>query len=130
MEINNVLICGLGALGLTYASKLKSLCNLKILADERRIENYKKKMPTMNGENIELEYITPSQRCEIDLIIIATKASGLNDAIKYIKNFVSEKTIIISLLNGISSEDDIAKVYGQEKVVPPIKNDGTTFSFP
>lgn len=117
MEINNVLICGLGALGLTYASKLKSLCNLKILANEERIKNYKKKIPTLNSEEIELDYITPSERCETDLIIIATKASGLCDAIKNIENFVTENTIIISLLNGISSEEEIAKVYGKEKVV-------------
>ena len=118
MEINNVVICGLGALGLTYASKLKDLCNLKILADEKRIENYKKKIPTLNGEKIDLDYITPSQRYETDLIIIATKATGLDDAIKYIKNFVGKNTIIISLLNGISSEEKIANVYGKDKVIP------------
>lgn len=118
MEINNVVICGLGALGLTYASKLKDLCNLKILADEKRIENYKKKIPTLNGEKIDLDYITPSQRYETDLIIIATKATGLDDAIKYIKNFVGKNTIIISLLNGISSEEKIANVYGKDKIIP------------
>ena len=40
MEIKNVIICGLGALGLTYANKLKNVCNLKILANFERIENY------------------------------------------------------------------------------------------
>ena len=46
MEIKNVIICGLGALGLTYANKLKNICNLKILANKERIENYKKKIPS------------------------------------------------------------------------------------
>ncbi len=107
MEINKVIICGLGALGLTYANKLKNLCDLKILADHERVEKYKKKMPNLNGEDIELDYITPSQRYDADLIIISTKSLGLDSAIEYIKNFVTEKTIIISLINGISSEEKI-----------------------
>ena len=49
--------------------------------------------------------------------IISTKSTGLNSAIKYIKNFVGEKTIIISLVNGISSENKIVKKYPQAKVL-------------
>ena len=51
-----------------------------------------------------------------DLIIIATKYDGLNDAIKNIKNFVKEDTIILSLLNGVTSEELIAEVYGSKHV--------------
>ena len=56
-----------------------------------------------------LNYITPDDLIGADLIIIATKSNGLDDAIKYINNFVCENTIIISLINGISSEEKIAK---------------------
>ena len=42
----------------------------------------------------------------------------LDSAISNIKNFVGENTIIISLLNGISSEEKIAAVYGKDKVIP------------
>lgn len=117
MEINKVIICGLGAIGLTYANKLKDVCDLKILANNERIEKYKNFPPELNGEKIGLNYILPEEKEEADLIIISTKASGLDSAIKYIKNFVGENTIIISLLNGISSEEKIAEVYGKEKVL-------------
>ncbi len=117
MKIKNVIICGLGALGLTYANKLKNICNLKILANPERIENYKKKIPSLNGENILLDYITPAERWETNLIIISTKSTGLDSALDYIKNFVSENTIIISLINGISSEAKISKTYPQAKVL-------------
>lgn len=116
MSINNVIICGLGALGLTYANKLKEVCSLKILADSKRVENYKKNTPILNNNKIELEYITPNLSYEADLIIIATKSIGLDSAINYIKNFVGEKTIIISLINGISSEEIIQKAYPKSKV--------------
>ncbi|MCM1003736.1 MAG: ketopantoate reductase family protein [Candidatus Gastranaerophilales bacterium] len=116
--INRVIICGLGAVGLTYANKLKNVCELKILVDETRLEKFRQNPPVLNGAKIDLDYITPEKNWDADLIIIATKASGLDSAISYIKNFVGENTLIISLLNGISSEDEIAKVYGKEKVVP------------
>ena len=117
MSINNVIICGLGALGLTYANKLKEVCSLKILADSKRVENYKTNTPILNNNKIELEYITPNLSYEADLIIIATKSIGLDSAINYIKNFVGEKTIIISLTNGISSEEIIQKAYPKSKVL-------------
>lgn len=116
--VNRVIICGLGAVGLTYANKLKDVCELKILVDEARLERFQKNPPILNGEEIKLDYILPVESWVADLIIIATKASGLASAISYIKNFVGENTTIISLLNGISSEEKIASVYGDDKVIP------------
>ena len=40
-DIQNVLICGLGAIGSIYADKIK---DAKILVDEQRLERYKKKL--------------------------------------------------------------------------------------
>lgn len=117
MGIEKVLLCGLGAVGLTYANKLKDVCELKILADAARVERYTKTPPELNYKKICLDYITPDKSWNPDLIIITTKYQGLDSAIEYIKNFVSEKTIIISLINGISSEDRIAERYGKDKVL-------------
>ena len=117
MGIEKVLLCGLGAVGLTYANKLKDVCELKILADSERIEKYKTNLPALNGVQIELDYILPDETWNPDLIIITTKAQGLESAIEYIKNFIDKKTIILSLINGISSENEIAQVYGWDKVL-------------
>jgi 2-dehydropantoate 2-reductase len=92
MSIKNVIICGLGALGITYAVKLSNVCNLKILADCSRIERYKKHPPIFNNDSIELNYITPEDSFNADLIIIATKSTGLDSAIEYIKNFITPNT--------------------------------------
>ena len=117
MKKKKVIICGLGALGLTYANKLKDFCELKILANEERIEKYIKNPPIFNGNKTGFEYILPKDSFDADFIIISTKANGLDSAIKYIKNFVGESTLIISLINGISSEEKISSIYGKEKVI-------------
>ena len=117
MGINKVLICGLGAVGLTYANKLKDICQLKVLADLPRIEKYTKIPPELNNQKVYLDYITPDESWNPDLIIITTKFDGLNSAIEFIKNYVTEHTIIISLINGISSERIIAETYGWDKVL-------------
>ena len=117
--MKNVIICGLGAVGLTYAMKFwgKDKCTLKILVDEERLKRYTKNKPVFNGIEQDFEYILPSDKFDADLIIIATKAQGLESAIQNIKNFVSEKTKILSLLNGISSEKEIKKAYPLAKVL-------------
>ncbi len=119
--MDKILICGLGAVGLTFAAKFKGKSELKILVDEERLERYKKNKPALNGVIQEFDYILPSANTFIkfvpDLIIIATKAQGLDSAIKNIKNFIGSDTIIISLLNGISSEEKIKSVYSHAIVL-------------
>ncbi len=113
-DIKNVIICGLGAIGSIYANKIK---DAKILVDKERLERYKKNPTIFNGKELSLDYILPSDNFKADLIIIATKYDGLTEVIKNIKNFVGDDTLILSLLNGITSEKIIAEQYGNEKVV-------------
>lgn len=119
-KIKNILICGLGGVGCVCASSIYNakMFNLKILVDEKRIENYKQTPTTYNGKEYKFNYILPSDNdFKADLIIIATKNDGLKKAIKNIKNFINENTIIVSLLNGIHSEEEIARVYGWKNVL-------------
>ena len=115
--MENVIICGLGAVGLTYAAKFRGKCNLKILVDKERFMRYTAKKPVLNGVEQDFDYILPYDKFDADLIIIATKSQGLNSAVEYIKNFVSKKTIILSLLNGVSSETYIKKQYPHSTVL-------------
>lgn len=116
--MRKILICGLGAVGLTYAVKFKNGSELKILVDEERYKRYMQNKPVFNGVVQKFDYILPSDKSfQPDLIIIAVKAQGLESAIKNIKNFVHKDVIIISLLNGISSEERIQEVYPTAKVL-------------
>jgi len=114
-EIKKVLICGIGAVGSIYANIINDYNPdiLRVLVDKDRFEKYSKSPKIFNGKELKLNYILPDEKSYIaDLIIIATKFDGLNDVIKNIKNFAGEDTIIISLINGVTSEEIIAKKYG------------------
>ena len=118
--IKKVLVCGIGAVGSIYADKLEQsqYADLRVLVDEERLERYCKNPMVFNGRELNFKYILPSDKgFEADLIIIATKFDGLKEAIENIKNFVGKNTLILSLLNGVTSEEIIAKTYGNSKVL-------------
>ena len=114
-EIKNVLICGIGAVGSIYANKINEYGSviLKALVDNERFEKYQNSPKIFNGKELKIDYVLPDNiDFKADLIIIATKYDGLGFVADNIKNFINDDTIILSLLNGINSEEIIASKYG------------------
>ncbi|GAB3794103.1 ketopantoate reductase family protein [Virgibacillus kimchii] len=121
MEVKNVSIIGLGALGVLYGHHLSKKMpkeNLRIIADQERIEKYEREGIYCNGELCDFQYVTPEQNVEpADLIIFAVKYNGLQDAIHAAKNHVGENTVFLSTLNGITSEEAIGTYFGFDKLL-------------
>jgi 2-dehydropantoate 2-reductase len=121
MEIKKVSIIGLGALGILFGhhlSKKISTVDLRIIADQDRIKRYENEGVFCNGERCNFNYVTPDELCEpADLIIFTVKYDSLRDAIQAVKSHVGEHTIILSALNGITSEAVIGQTYGLDKIV-------------
>lgn len=114
-EIKNVLICGIGAVGSIYANKINEYKaeNLRVLVDKERFKRYKNFPKIFNGKKLYFNYILPETKdFKADLIIIATKYNGFNEAVNNIENFIKEDTVILSLLNGVTSEEILAQKYG------------------
>lgn len=127
MAINSVLLAGAGAVGLTVAHTIlaHNPTELAVLAGGERLERYKEKGLFVNGKKLEVR-LAPAKGCGnvhanpfpcgFDLIIIASKFHHLTQILDDMQPYVGEKTLILSLLNGISSEQIIAKRYGKHKV--------------
>ena len=64
-----------------------------------------------NGEECRFSYVTPAQGKPVDLLLVAVKATVLDQAIADMKNFVGPDTVILSVLNGITSEERIETAY-------------------
>lgn len=119
-KINTIAVIGLGALGCAYASKLHAVNpqGVKIIAGGARAKRYREEGILINGQYYDFSYISPEDKGEpADLIIVAVKAHQLEQAIIDMKNQVGDNTIILSLLNGITSEVLIGEAYGMDKML-------------
>lgn len=118
--IQKVYISGLGAIGSIYAARIHESDPgaITVIADRERIERYQQNGITVNGTAYPFRFIPPdTQTGPADLILIAVKQHHLEQSIRDIRNFVGEKTIILSLLNGITSEEMVGRQYGMTKLL-------------
>ena len=124
MEIRTVAIVGLGALGVLFGHHLaKGLPEgaLRVVAGRDRIERYEREGVYCNGEKCRFRYVAPEETGEsADLILFAVKFGDLEDALRSARGQVGPETIILSLLNGISSEGIIGRALGADKVLPAV----------
>ena len=119
-DIKKVTLIGLGAMGVFFAPRIseKLGADFRILADGARKERLERNGVTVNTINYRFPIITPDVEGDpADLVIIAVKGYDLEQAIKDIRNQVGKDTIILSVLNGVESEKQVAAVYGEEHVL-------------
>ncbi|MDD7408961.1 MAG: ketopantoate reductase family protein [Anaerovoracaceae bacterium] len=105
-------ITGMGAIGLLFGSQLADKYgkeNVIFIADKDRVERYKNEDIKVNGEKREFSFATPDDVPQVDLLIFAVKNYSLEDAIENARWAVSRDTIVVSFLNGVTSEEVIAK---------------------
>lgn len=121
MEIKTISIVGLGALGILYGSFFSNALPegaLRIVADPERIARYRRDGIFCNGTRCHFTYLSSEVEGEpADLLIVAVKFGALGDAIRTARRQVGPSTTILSVLNGISSEEYLAEAFGQEKVL-------------
>lgn len=117
--IKNILIFGLGGVGTVYADLISKNpnVNMKILVDNERLLKYNQSPRLLNNLPCKFEYITQNEKFHPDLIIIATKSTGLNTAINMIKPFVDSNTLIMSFINGISSEQLLSEHFNPKQII-------------
>jgi len=118
--IRKAYISGLGAIGSVFASIIHDNDReaVKVIVDEERARRYGENGITVNGKRYDFDYVISRPGVEpADLILIAVKGHQLGESIEAIRPFVRENTIIMSLLNGISSEDILAAEFGDTHIL-------------
>jgi 2-dehydropantoate 2-reductase len=118
--MKNITLIGCGAVGALYGLRLHNLLGREqvcFLVDEKRKKRYEREGIFLNGQRAPFRYCTPEEAKPADLIILATKNHHLEDAIGLMRSSIGPDTAILSLLNGIESEQILAAEFGQEKVL-------------
>lgn len=119
-QIKTVALIGMGAIGCFLASFLQPALgdNLRVIAGGKRREKLERDGIIINGTPFKFNVVDPSEETEpADLAIIITKMTGLEAALEDMRNQIGPDTVILSPLNGVESEDVVAKVYGYERVL-------------
>ena len=119
-EIKNVAVLGAGAIGAVYASKFveESSFATVLVAREPRYEQLRAQGLVVNRKHYALQVVHPDEALPpADLILVALKNHHLPVAINDLKSSVGRETTIISVMNGLDSEEYLASVYGMDKVL-------------
>ena len=120
MKIENAALIGLGAMGVFFAPRLKAGLGREhfcVIAEGERRERLENRGVTVNGINYRFRVESPQEGTPADLLIIAVKDTGLAQAIRDIRQFVGENTVILCVMNGVESEEKVAAAYGWEHML-------------
>ncbi|WP_322971252.1 ketopantoate reductase family protein [Faecalibacter sp. LW9] len=120
MKINSIYFLGLGALGAKYAASLVDYNAglVKVIVNEERKKRYEAEAVYVNGKRYDFEYVTSIENQDYpDFIFLVVKSDHLPQAVEDLKPFVGENTMIVSLMNGITSERVLAETFGWNRVV-------------
>ncbi len=122
MKIQKVAILGAGAVGsyLIWGLSNKEEINLGLIAEGKRKERLEKEGCTINGKSYFPQVWTSKEAKDIDLLIVCLKYGALEDTLEQIKEAVGEDTTVMSLMNGVDSEEIISAKIGEEKVLPSL----------
>ena len=115
----HVVLLGAGAIGVLPAAKLVKVLEIKlsVAADAQRVKRYRDEGIFLNEEKLPFTYAVPEELTPADLILVATKMPSLAEALENVALAVTEKTVFLPLLNGISAYEVIKSRFPQNPVL-------------
>jgi 2-dehydropantoate 2-reductase len=111
-SIESVAVIGAGALGLLYADALSHVLGdgVFFLAGQERRTKISETVYGINGRDARFRAVSqPDMGVKPDLVIVAVKNHHLESIVPLLEAAVGEETVVISVLNGISSEEFIRR---------------------
>ena len=122
MKIKKVAVLGAGAVGsyVIWGLSSRNDIELGVIAEGERAERLKQNGCTINGKIYHPKVWNPRETDAVDLLIVALKYGSLSAALESIQKATSENTIIMSLMNGVDSEEIIAEKVGVEHLLPAV----------
>lgn len=116
-----IVLVGAGALGILFGEKLTAAYGRErvvFAVDPERARRYTAAEFTCNGRPCGFRFLTDIDTSpKAGLLIFAVKATGLEAAAALVAPLVGPDTVIVSTLNGVSSEGIIGDVCGADKVL-------------
>lgn len=122
MKIRSAAILGAGAVGsyLLWGLTDKPGVTVSVVAEGARADRLRRAGCTINGKTYRPQVLTPAQAHSTDLLIVALKYGALCGALDDIRAIVGDNTTVMSLMNGVDSEEIIGAAIGDSHVLPAL----------
>jgi 2-dehydropantoate 2-reductase len=118
--VRNVAVVGAGAMGAFYASRLFDTEGVAValVAGGERLERLRSRGIVVNDR----PYAVPMHHPEADeppsdLVIVAVKNHHMEQALRDMRKRVGPDTLLLSVMNGIDSEEQLGGAFGTERVL-------------
>ena len=117
--IQSVAVLGAGAVGsyVIWGLSSRNDIRLGVIAEGERAVRLKKDGCVINDTVYHPEVWAPQEAHDVDLLIVCLKYGSLQGALDSIKEIVGEHTTVMSLMNGVDSEEIIGERYGAEHMI-------------
>jgi len=118
-KIKSVAVLGAGAVGsyIIWGLAKKAGVDLCIIADGERKDRLLRDGLLINGEVFRPAVKTAAEAYGVDLLIVALKYNALLSALDDIEAVTGENTVVMSLMNGVNSEEIIGERIGTEHML-------------
>lgn len=121
-EIKSVAVLGAGAVGsyVIWGLSQKENIRLGVIADGERAERLKINGCRINQKIYRPEVWNAQEAHGVDLLVVSLKYTALPGALETIQKAVGADTIVMSLMNGVDSEERIGEKIGASHVLPAL----------
>lgn len=119
-KIERVAIIGMGAMGASYARQIAKFApDVTLYGVVRSLDTFWGTPLQINDEPLKVNYRTMDalKTIPLDLILVCVKSYDLEETIASMQEIVGENTILMSLMNGLTSEPALVEAFGSERVL-------------
>jgi len=131
----NIVILGAGAIGSLFGGLLSKKNNVLLIGRKKHIQAIKENGLKITGKtqlNVKISAEDSIQKInfEPDLLILTVKSYDTENATKEAKSIIGNRTVILSLQNGLGNIDKMEKIVNREKIIAGVTTHGAIFSKP
>ena len=131
----NIVILGAGAIGSLFGALLYKKNNVLLIGRTSHVNAIRKNGLTINGKTqlnvkISAEDSVDAVSFSVDLLIVTVKSYDTESAIDQAKQIIHNKTVVLSLQNGLDNIKAIEHVVDRRQIIVGVTTHGAFFSKP
>jgi len=131
----NIVILGAGAIGSLFGALLSKKNNVLLIGRMSHVNAIRKNGLTINGKTqlnvkISAEDSVDAVSFSVDLLIVTVKSYDTESAIDQAKQIIHNKTVVLSLQNGLDNITAIEHVVDRRQIIVGVTTHGAFFSKP